>query len=329
MLLLGLQSSTSAGLTDTEKVPKKLYGHIDTLQSSCQSSGIIFAGEKFPATIKAIVPGSLAESANLAPNDQVIEAKISDNKLLLEVVREGQQYQAAIDLSTDGLVKESPLSAGHARSRHTASVQSTGKISASKKKLAAMLGVYNYDAAMEMMRHPDCGWTQQSVVEQRIWTSEARGANRVLEEQWWQKFRDADDYLNQHYMDKQWPLDLLGKRVYHVVFDRTGKVLNYYRNFEPEITWWGDFGDPAKFDQHAAAAIEILSKSRIWAAPTGSHVTRFNCQIEFQNVNLIINEHGLPQPEYRGPIKMPKPVSLSMLRYLTPELNYSKQLVRD
>ncbi len=100
---LAKKISSSGKLQSEKPLPgaiqaTKLYGKVDILNSTCADVGIKLSSKMLPATVESVQLGSLAYHANIAKDDKVLSAEIKNDKFCLSIERNGQKYNAEINL---------------------------------------------------------------------------------------------------------------------------------------------------------------------------------------------------------------------------------------
>lgn len=84
-----------------EEPKKLLYGHINELGSIFVSSGVIPQSTQFPTPVLKVRQGSPAYYAGVQANDQILNCKVVDHYLILNIKRNGQVYLAKLRAKTD------------------------------------------------------------------------------------------------------------------------------------------------------------------------------------------------------------------------------------
>jgi len=101
-------TTVSASGSPTKGQTKTLSGRVDVLADVCETAGITLADEHTPTTIRTIRSGSMAAAAGVREKDKVLRASVDNNHLSLMLERAGRAFSAQIDLSSGGLVNETP-----------------------------------------------------------------------------------------------------------------------------------------------------------------------------------------------------------------------------
>ena len=102
VFLLLAALSLLATPTDAGDTPKKdnktLYGRINMVDEMCSSAGVTLASKSMPTTVENLRAGSPAYYSGLAEGDRVLSGSVSNNKVVLQIERNGKKY--AVQLAT-------------------------------------------------------------------------------------------------------------------------------------------------------------------------------------------------------------------------------------
>jgi hypothetical protein len=255
---------------------KVLQGHVNILDAAFEEAGIKLDKDSLPSTIRKVKPGSAADSANIGEGDQVLSAFMEKQDLVLSISRNGKVYSAKIDLSADGLVKESGQTQGTKQSAAASNLPHA----ASKMPYAAVTITYSDNARDYWKpRGSDNGWNDQAVNEDHVWELEYHhgGQDLRLYGSWLQDIDSADQFLKL-WMHAHWPRTLYTGHQYHLAVERNGHVKAFYPMDDQHC-----FGSKADCDKYAYQAIHALSDSRILAFPPTSQTTTLHIGLIFRN----------------------------------------------
>jgi hypothetical protein len=233
--------------------------------------------------VVALVMDGMGKSAGLKEGDALLDARIDDNVVSLKVDRNGQYFDRRIDLSTG---------------RMLAAQATTNRGSLPPPKVAARLGAQQTDMShfkkyAGILQYGDgfswprlqngdysTGWTPQALHDSEVWADEfhRNGVDRPLLPAWHEREVEARKLIGD-YMQKYWPDSVIGWRSYHLVLDRSGKLLECYQ-YPDDALLWAD--NDAEFTRLARGLIEGLGKSKVFACPPGSKVERFQTGVDIE-----------------------------------------------
>jgi hypothetical protein len=126
-----------------KKENKTLYGRIDMIGEMCSSAGVTLASRNMPTTVENLRAGSPAYYSGLAEGDRVLAGSVENNKVVLQIERNGKKY--AVQLAT----MYNPLQAESAKTGKTKSPVLSG----SAQQLASSLTLISkYDIVLVVDR---------------------------------------------------------------------------------------------------------------------------------------------------------------------------------
>jgi hypothetical protein len=285
---LGTSAVAQQAHSSAEKAPepKRLEGHIDLLQSAFESAGIKRDRKDFPAVITRVSDGSAAAAANVSEKDNLLSAHLDNNQLILQLERNGKQYTAKIDLSAEGLVKESAALGG---TNSSSTAQHSSLHSNEPLVCYGAVGLFYEETVVswrEDRRIPGC-WTDRAAQEIMVWEKEYhyQGNDGPLEEDWGKRIQSGSKFLTQC-IDKYWPRDLICYYNYHASFDRAGHLVEVCPDQGNVM-----FGDRKACDRYAYPIIKLLGQSGLLACPPQSRITNFHASLIFGHYHNLLGHY--------------------------------------
>ena len=273
------QSGLESPKYDSSNVakPVKLYGRIDKLDNAYKSAGITLESEALPSKIKAVRPGSVAARSNIGSGDMMLQAKLYKQELALTVGRNGKEYKVLLDLRD-----------GQAGNRNLALAAQSQPPNDGRNFRVEVCIYYRDEPYFTDPKYSEItsneGFTPEALDQIFTWEKEVhyQGHDGPLSREWGMRYQAVNDFLNQ-YFKAHWPANLIGYRQYHVAYDRSGAVIKIWPNLYPP-----DFAtNEAEFDAQAYAAINALSKARLYSFPQQSRVKTYHDNLIFENYHSL------------------------------------------
>jgi hypothetical protein len=230
--------------------------------------------------VVALVMDGMGKSAGLKEGDELLDASTEDNIILLKVERAGTVFNRRIDLATGrtlAAAAQDVTAPGHKAATTNGGVQENVYF---HKRAGILQFGDGYLGPRDKNGNYWPGWTDEDVQDTRVWTNEfyRDHVDGPLKDPWVAKIAEARKLAND-YMQKYWPDTVIGWRSYHIVVDRSGKIIRYFQDPEIGINW---ADNDAQWNRLASGLIDGLSKSRVFACPPGSKVERFQTGVDIE-----------------------------------------------
>jgi hypothetical protein len=256
------------------KPPVMLKGSVDVVESSCYAAGLTLSSKTLPSTVEKVRLGSPALYAGIAEKDKVLNAEIADNRLILAIERDGQRFSAYLPTAPVKVAVQVNQSAVPTLSSRAASLGHDWMIGAVNRR-----GMY-----MHVGRSPVV-WTRMGLC--GSWDAQGEGRRRwsVLAtelfrnpglSQAWEKWQS--DICAQ--VQKSTPNCgvIVNAASVHLIFDNTGRVLEYSPYNGPERPYHDPIGD-----NETRRLIEVLKHMSFPGFPSGSQATEVHLLIYLTN----------------------------------------------
>lgn len=240
--------------------------------------------------VSQVVESSKAKRAGLSRGDYIYSARIENQNLVLEIMRDDNEYKATISLSNKLQVQKPVLDLPQAKVQR-ARVATVQNLSRDPRVLKlvnpqdgpciriAFFGPQQLDT---YQRTTQSGFNLNGQDIQSIYTfeTEYKGQNSA-QGGGWGGVNTATYEFARTYTNKNWPRDLIGHRTYHLVVRKDGSFLDCDRMFQKRYDRLST--DEGTYERLCLDFLNRLNRSRILAIPSGSNLDKWHCMIVFCN----------------------------------------------
>lgn len=290
---LAAEVATAKSAVPTDQILEGgVYEYDLVTAAKLKKSGIRLVNRRGVFYVDWVSFRSKAFNAGVKREDRILSASVTNDKLLLAIIRDDKKISIAIDMrepAAQNIPSSRPLQSSAASSA-VVMPDYIGMLRSTRKKInrpplggggvisALLLGPQSAGGFLENKYvYTDSGNRASYQKDMAIYQSESSPGDLPFAPEWGRN-KSRIDILGRDFKRDYWPKNLSGFRSYHLVFNRNGTLVGYYKVFR---TIYAKPYDEKLYDRLCLNFISLIGQKKLIQVPRQSRVNAVHVLVGF------------------------------------------------